>query len=206
MERNAATETTAAVKATLRLICRAHACPARIACSDPHPLTRHSRCTNRGKPACQKNQTHDVLCIPPKRPSGHKQTWKHQDVWDQDKRREEISTRNHEYGTRAQNGKLGVQQDRGDRIVDEHRRHISRDEGVEPGKPTCHERTKGDQDKDDQHAEHEGKSQPLLRRLGDKLEKTKCCPSGTTVARLLYRSGDGRIHLPGAPATSGRGA
>ena len=51
---------------------------------------------------------------------------------DQDKRREEISTRDREEGTGTQDGELGKQQDCGDRIVDEYRRGIGRDEGVDP--------------------------------------------------------------------------
>ena len=93
-----------------------------------------------------------------------KHAWKRQDVRDQDKRREEISTRDHEDGARAQNGKLGEQEDRGDRIAHEHRSRIGRDEGVDPARLDARKRPSGDQHKDDQDAEHDSKSQPFLRR------------------------------------------
>ena len=94
---------------------------------------------------------------------GRKHAWKRQDIRDQDKRREEICTRDHEDGTRAQNRKLGEQEDRGDRIAHEHRSQISREEGVDPSRLHARKQPDSDQDKDNQYAEHDRKSQPFLR-------------------------------------------
>jgi len=70
-------------------------------------------------------------------PGAKQATWreharKGQQPRDHDERREEVSTRNHEKRTRTQDGKLGEQQDRGDRIDHEIARGIGRDEDLDP--------------------------------------------------------------------------
>ena len=73
-----------------------------------------------------------------------------------------IATRDHEDGARAENGELGEQEDRGDRVVHEHRRRVGRDEGVDPARLNARERP-GSDEYEDQQAEHDSKSEPFLR-------------------------------------------
>ncbi len=91
---------------------------------------------------------------------------------DDDERRVEISTRNREEGTRTQDGELGKQQDSGYRIVHEHRRGISRDEGVDPPELDGRERTLRDR-KGDQQGEHDGDRKSSLRLAGRQAREDK---------------------------------
>src|ERR671912_371214 len=95
---------------------------------------------------------------------------------------------------------MGVKQDRGDRIIDEHRCYISRDEGVEPAEMHATERTSGDQDISDQYAKHDRKSHPFLRGSWRQARKEKLL--FVRDDGFLYRSDGGRVHLSGAPAIS----
>src|SRR5215213_11530369 len=57
--------------------------------------------------------------------------WKREDIRDDQKRRKEISTRDDENGSGSQNGKLGVQEYRSNRIGHEHRGGVNRDERMD---------------------------------------------------------------------------
>ena len=87
--------------------------------------------------------------------------WKREDIRDDQKRRKEISTRDHENGAGAQNGKLSVQEDRRDRIGHEHRGRIDRDEGVDRAQLDATERPDHEVQGDDQ-PEHDTESEALL--------------------------------------------
>jgi hypothetical protein len=77
----------------------------------------------------------------------------------------EISARDRQGGMRTQHGELCKQQDSGDRIVHEHCRGVSRDEGVDPPHLDGRERPLHDE-KGDQQGEHDGKGKPCLRPAG----------------------------------------
>ena len=82
-----------------------------------------------------------------------KHSGKRQDPRNEDERSEKISTRDDEDGARAQNGKLDKEQNRRDRIADEHRRCISRNECSDRRGLDAPKRPGGDQNEDDQQSD-----------------------------------------------------
>jgi hypothetical protein len=100
-----------------------------------------------------------------KQATGRKNAGKRQHPRDGDERSEKISTRDHEEGTRTQDGVLGEQQNGCDRVNDEHCRGISRDEGVDPRQLGGRERP-GRDEKGDQQGQRNGKRKPSLRPTG----------------------------------------
>ncbi len=105
---------------------------------------------------------------------------------DDDERSEEISTCDHEERTRTQDGELGKQQDSGDQIVHEHRRGISRDEGVDPRQLNPREGPCRDEKYDKQN-QHNAKREPLLRWARRQVREDKG----------LFLRGGGRLHHRG---------
>ncbi len=108
-----------------------------------------------------------------------------------DERSEEISTCDREQGTRTQDGELGKQQNSGDRIVHEHRRGISRDEGVDPPQLDGRERPVRDQP-GDQQGEHEDKGKPFLRPAGRHAREDEMLFAWDNGDRLHHRRASSR--------------
>jgi hypothetical protein len=92
-----------------------------------------------------------------------------------------------EESTRTQDGELGKQQDSGDRIVHEHRRGISWDEGVDPHCLGGRERPLDDE-KDDQQDQHDGKGKPFLRPAGRQAREDEMLFLWDNVGRVHHRS------------------
>ena len=109
---------------------------------------------------------------------------------DDDKRREEISIRDHEKRTRTQDRELGKQQDRGDQIDHEQRRDIGRDEGVDPPQLDARERP-GHDEKGDQQGEHDREGKPSLRPAGRQAREDEI---------LFLWDNDGRLHHSSDPS------
>src|SRR5262249_12932279 len=106
---------------------------------------------------------------------------------DDDERREQISARDYEKRTRTQDGELGEQQGRGDRIVHEHRHRISRDEGIDPWKLDGRERA-GGEEKGDQQGQHNGKGKPFLRQARRQVREDEMLFLWCGSRRVCHRS------------------
>jgi hypothetical protein len=122
-----------------------------------------------------------------KQATGRKNAGKRQHPRDGDERSEKISTRDHEEGTRTQDGELGEQQNGCDRVNDEHRGGISRDEGVDPRQLGGRERP-GRDEKGDQQGQHNGKREPSLRPAGRQAREDEMLFLWDNAARVHHRS------------------
>jgi hypothetical protein len=85
-------------------------------------------------------------------------------VHDGHQRREQISTGQQQQPARAEGGELGIQQDRGDQVVDRKRRLIARHECPDDWQLQARERRRGEEDHD--RDGHDGGREPPVEPAG----------------------------------------
>src|SRR4030095_9154615 len=84
--------------------------------------------------------------------AGYEYAGKHENERDHDKCGEEIGARHDEGRAGTHDGELRIQEQRSDRIAQEHRRYIGRNKGIDSARVGAFEGTEGDQDKYDRYA------------------------------------------------------